>query len=268
MSYFLMDDYLGMETSFEERIIKLNEILSQSKRIVFFGGAGVSTGSGIPDFRSNNGLYNNVDEKFTKYTPEYYLSSDCFHHNPKLFYAFYKQYMDCRNYEPNICHKKLAELEQMGKLTGIITQNIDTLHEKAGSQKVFKIHGTVDKNTCIKCHKEFGIDYIFDSNDTIVKCDCKKEYNLVKPNVVLYGENLPIDATNKAFEVLEEAEENDCLIIAGTSLTVYPANTYVSMFKGKNLIIINKEPTNFDQFATILFRENIIDVFERINIKE
>lgn len=257
-----------MEKSFDERIKHLNDILSKSKRIIFFGGAGVSTGSGIPDFRSNNGLYKNVDNEFTKYSPEYYLSKDCFNHNPKLFYAFYKKYMDCRNYEPNICHLKLAELEQKGKLTGIITQNIDTLHEKAGSKKIFKIHGTVDKNTCIKCKKEFDINYIFDSKDTIVKCDCGKEYNLVKPNVVLYGENLPTEATNNALEILCEAEEDDCLIIAGTSLTVSPANTYVSMFRGKNLIIINRDTTPFDSYATILFREDIIDVFKNINVNK
>lgn len=250
---------IGMETSYEERIARFKKIIDESNKIVFFGGAGVSTASGIPDFRSSNGLYNTIDEKYKEYTPEYYLSSECFHHNPKIFYQFYRDKMDARNYRPNNCHKVLYDFEKKGKLLGIVTQNIDMLHEAAGNEKIYKIHGTIGKNHCIKCGKEYGIDFIFDSQDVIPKCNCGKEYCFVKPDVVLYGENLPNDAFNKAMKCIENG---DLLIIAGTSLQVNPAASMVSYYYGKNMVIINRESTGYDSYADIVFREDINDVFK------
>lgn len=164
---------------------QLKKYIEESNNIVFFGGAGVSTESGILDFRSKNGLYNQHDIQFDKYEPEYLLSRECLYHNPKVFYEFYRQKMDTRNIEPNITHKVLAKMEEAGKLSAIITQNIDGLHQKAGSKNVFEIHGTTQRNYCSKCGKEYNSDYIFDTNETIPKCECR---GLIRPDVTLYGE--------------------------------------------------------------------------------
>ena len=249
------------DLTYEERLSRLEKIVEKSNKIVFFGGAGVSTGSGIPDFRSKDGLYNKVDEEFAKYKPEYLLSKECFNHNPKVFYQFYKKKMDARNYEPNIVHKKLAQLESEGKMLGIVTQNIDMLHEKAGSKNIFKIHGTIGENYCIKCHKQYDINYIFDSTEAIPKCECGKSNCYVRPNVTLYGENLPKDAVNGALEILEQA---DCLIVAGTSLQVEPAASMISYFQGEYMIILNREPTSYDNYADLIFREDMNEVFSKL----
>lgn len=214
---------------------KLREYIEESNNIVFFGGAGVSTESGIPDFRSKDGLYNQHDVQFDKYEPEYLLSRECLYNNPKVFYEFYRQKMDTRNIEPNITHKVLAKMEEIGKLKAIVTQNIDGLHQKAGSKNVFEIHGTTQRNYCSKCKMEYHADFLFDTKETIPKCECG---GLIRPDVTLYGENLPNDAVNGAIRAIRDAE---MLIIGGTSLKVYPAANYISYFSGRHLVVINKE---------------------------
>ena len=218
---------------------RLKKIITESNNIVFFGGAGVSTESGIPDFRSKNGLYNQHDVNFAKYQPEYLLSKDCFQNEPKVFYEFYRQKMDVRNYEPNTTHKVLAKMEAKGKLSGIVTQNIDRLHQKSGSKKVYEIHGTTYRNYCIKCHREFDENYIFDSINKIPRCPNCGQF--VRPDVILYGENLPEEAVKNALNAIESA---DCLIVGGTSLQVYPAAAFLAHFAGEHLIIINNEKIN------------------------
>ena len=246
--------------SFEERINILKKLVNESKSLVFFGGAGVSTESGIPDFRSKDGLYNNHDVKFEKYQPEYLLSHSCLRDNPEVFFEFYRQKLDCRNVEPNITHFKLAQLEQKGKLSAIITQNIDGLHQKAGSKNVYEIHGTTRRVFCNKCKKIYNPDYIFESKERIPKCECG---GIIRPDVTLYEEALPQDAWINSIKVLKKA---DLFIIGGTSLTVYPANTLTSYFEGENLVIINKDETEQDKWAQLVFRESLGEVFEKINI--
>ena len=219
-----------------QQIEKLKEYIKESKKIVFFGGAGVSTESGIPDFRSKDGLYNQHDVQFDKYEPEYLLSRECLYNNPKVFYEFYRQKMDTRNIEPNITHKVLAKMEQIGKLEAIVTQNIDGLHQKAGSKNVFEIHGTTRRNYCSKCKIEYHPDFIFNTKDAIPKCECR---GLIRPDVTLYGESLPTKAVDNAISAISHA---DMLIIGGTSLQVYPAANFISYFTGKHLVVINKEP--------------------------
>jgi len=217
------------------KIQTLLKFIDESNNIVFFGGAGVSTESGIPDFRSKNGLYNQHDIKFDKYNPEYLLSKDCLYNNPKVFYEFYRQKMDTRNFKPNIAHTVLAKLEEMGKLKAIVTQNIDGLHQKAGSKTVYEIHGTTDKNYCHKCKMEYHTDFLFNTKESIPKCECG---GLIRPDVDLYGEQLPDKAVNKAREAIANA---DLLIVAGTFLQVYPASTFIYDFAGEHLVVINKE---------------------------
>lgn len=219
-----------------QQIEKLKEYIKESKKIVFFGGAGVSTESGIPDFRSKDGLYNQHDVQFDKYEPEYLLSRECLYNNPKVFYEFYRQKMDTRNIEPNITHKVLAKMEQIGKLEAIVTQNIDGLHQKAGSKNVFEIHGTTRRNYCSKCKMEYHPDFIFNTKDAIPKCECR---GLIRPDVTLYGESLPTKAVDNAISAISHA---DMLMIGGTSLQVYPAANFISYFTGKHLVVINKEP--------------------------
>lgn len=239
-----------------DKIDKLVQYIKESNNIVFFGGAGVSTESGIPDFRSKDGLYNQKDVRFERYTPEYLLSRDCLFNTPKVFYEFYRQKMDTRSVQPNITHEALAWLEETRKLSAVITQNIDGLHQKAGNKNVFEIHGTTQRNYCAKCHKEFPEEFLFESDDDIPKCECRGQ---VRPDVTLYGENLPADAVNKAIDAIRNA---DMLIIGGTSLTVYPANTFIHYFKGKHLIVINKEPLNvIIGEDDIIFTANLGEVF-------
>lgn len=252
-----------MKNDFEERIEKLQRLIDNSNRIVFFGGAGVSTESGIPDFRSKDGLYNQKDVKFDKYQPEYLLSHSCLYNKPKVFYEFYRQKMDVRNIEPNITHYKLAELEQKNKMLGIITQNIDGLHQKAGSKKVFEIHGTTTKNYCSRCKKEYPMDYIFKCEDAIPFCpDCGNK-GMIRPDVTLYEENLPDEAVGNAISALQHA---DLLIIGGTSLTVAPACTMIQYYYGEHLVLINRDETSYDNYADLLFHEGLGDVFRKIKI--
>lgn len=246
--------------SFTERVEKLNNMVKESNYVVFYGGAGVSTESGIPDFRSKDGLYNQHDVQFDKYDPEYLLSRDCLYNNPKVFYEFYRQKMDTRNIKPNITHKVLAKLEESGKLKAVVTQNIDGLHQKAGSKNVYEIHGTTQKNYCHKCKMEYHSDFLFNTSEAIPKCECG---GLIRPDVVLYGETLPKEAWEKSENAIQKA---DLLIIGGTSLTVYPAKNLVSYYYGKNMVIINHDKTEFDQWADLVFHENIGDVFLKIEV--
>ena len=242
------------------QIDRLIQYINESNNIVFFGGAGVSTESGIPDFRSKDGLYNQHDVQFDMYDPEYLLSRDCLYNNPKVFYEFYRQKMDTRNIEPNITHKVFAKLENMGKLKAVITQNIDGLHQKAGSKNVYEIHGTTLKNHC-DC-REYDENYIFDSDEDIPKCPyCRK---LIRPNVVLYGETLPDEAVRNSFNALHEA---DMLIIGGTSLQVYPAASFIYEFYGEHLVVINKEELNnvkLNPESDLVFTNSLGNVFRKI----
>lgn len=240
---------------------KLRKYLEESNNIVFFGGAGVSTESGIPDFRSKDGLYNQHDIEFEKYRPEYLLSQECLRDNPKVFFEFYRQKMDTRNIEPNITHNVLAKMETNGKLKAIVTQNIDGLHQKAGSHTVFEIHGTTKRNYCSKCGREYPADYIFESDDAIPMCICG---GMIRPDVTLYGEDLPIDAVNGAVDAIHNA---DCLIIGGTSLQVYPAANYISYFRGEHLIVINREtlyvPINLE--CDLVITDSLGNVFSEVS---
>lgn len=224
----------------DEKIKKLSEFIKESDNIVFFGGAGVSTESGVPDFRSKDGLYNNRGVRFEKYPPEYLLSHSCLVREPEVFFEFYRQKMDARKAEPNAAHYFLAELERSGKLKAVVTQNIDGLHQKAGSKTVYEIHGTTRENYCVKCGKRYGENYIFDYDGNVPKCDCG---GTVRCDVTLYEEMLPETAVENAIRAIKNA---DMLIIGGTSLTVYPAASYVGYFRGKRLVIINKDHLSYD----------------------
>lgn len=214
----------------------LAEYIRESENIVFFGGAGVSTESGVPDFRSKDGLYNRPNVGFEGYTPEYLLSHSCLADHPDVFFEFYRQKMDTRAVEPNAAHFFLAELERTGKLKAIVTQNIDGLHQRAGSKNVFEIHGTTMRNYCSGCGKPYPGDYIFTSDESIPHCTCG---GIVRCDVTLYEEQLPERAVEGAIHAILEA---DMLIIGGTSLTVYPAASYVRYFRGKHLAVINRDP--------------------------
>ncbi len=235
------------------KIKELQKRIDEVNNIVFFGGAGTSTDSGIKDFRSKNGIYHlNL-----KYPAEIILSNNFFYNNTKEFYEFYKTNLNSLNTAPNITHKYLKKLEDKGKLKAIITQNIDGLHQKAGSKIVYEIHGTTLKNHCLKCHKEFDAKYIFNSKGIPLCNECN---GLIKPDVVLYGEMLP-DCFNKAIEKINNAE---MLIVAGTSLTVEPASSLINLFKGKYLIIINNDKTPYDYKANIVINDNIAKVFKQL----
>ncbi len=234
-------------------IAKLKEIVSQSDNIVFFGGAGVSTESGIPDFRSVDGLYN---QKY-KYPPETIISHSFFVKNPEEFYRFYKDKMIFKDAMPNDAHKKLAELEKNGKLKAVITQNIDGLHQKAGSKNVIELHGSVHRNYCTRCHKFYDLDFVADS-EGIPVCECG---GIIKPDVVLYEEGLNDQDIEDAIRYISEA---DTLIIGGTSLVVYPAAGLIRYFRGKNLVVINMSPTQTDSQADLLISDKIGKVLSQI----
>jgi len=219
----------------ENMLDKFASYIKESNNIVFFGGAGVSTESGIPDFRSKDGLYNQHDVWFDMYSPEYLLSRECLFNTPKVFYEFYRQKMDTRNIKPNTTHEVLAWLEDIGKLSAVVTQNIDGLHQKAGSKTVYEIHGTTKRNYCPRCGKKYPENYIFECGQDIPKCECRGQ---IRPAVTLYGENLPTQAVDNAMKAISEA---DMLIIGGTSLSVYPASSFIDYFAGKHLVVINKE---------------------------
>ena len=238
---------------------KLLELIEASDNIVFFGGAGVSTESGIPDFRSKDGLYNQHDVRFDMYQPEYLLSHSCLVYEPKVYYEFHRQKMDTRNIEPNNAHKYLAKLEEMGKLKAIVTQNIDGLHQKAGSKVVYEIHGSALRNYCMSCGKEFPSDYIFESEEPIPRCSCG---GVVRPDITLYEEGLPEDQVSGAIDSIARA---DMLIIGGTSLTVYPAASFVNYFRGKNLVIINRDRIDVRQAEnTLVINRKIGELFAEL----
>lgn len=241
------------EKEIQDKINQFKIIIQNSKNIVFFGGAGVSTESGIPDFRSKDGLYN---QKY-KYPPEMILSHTFFKNNTEEFYKFYKEKMNSLNFNPNITHVKLAELEKEGKLKTVITQNIDGLHQKAGSKNVLELHGSILRNYCIKCKKFYSAEFVFSSKG-VPKCECG---GIIKPDVVLYEENLNENILNSAIQAIQNAE---VLIVAGTSLTVYPASGLVNFFKGKNLILINKTQTSYDNIADIIINSSLGEVFKKL----
>lgn len=234
---------------------QLQNVIDNSRRIVFFGGAGVSTESGIPDFRSVDGLYN---QKYD-YPPEQILSHTFFMHNTEDFYRFYRDKMLCLDKKPNKAHLKLAELERAGKLTAVVTQNIDGLHQAAGSKKVYELHGSVLRNYCMKCGKFYSAEYIKNSNG-IPKCECG---GVIKPDVVLYEEGLDDSTVTGALRAIQTA---DTLIIAGTSLTVYPAAGFISYFNGDNIVLINRDETPFDGKADLVFHEKVGELLGQINI--
>lgn len=237
----------------EEKIEEFKKMIKESNNIVFFGGAGVSTESGIPDFRSKNGLYN---QKY-KYPPEEILSHTFFMTHTEEFFEFYKAKMNSLKYQPNTTHKKLAELEKEGKLKAIITQNIDGLHQKAGSKNVLELHGSVMHNYCMKCGKEYSAEYVFNSFG-VPKCECG---GIIKPDVVLYEESLNEETLEKAVEAIEEA---DVFIVGGTSLTVYPAAGLIRFYKGNKLVLINKDETPYDGRANLVIHEGLGKVFEKV----
>lgn len=234
---------------------QLQNVIDNSKRIVFFGGAGVSTESGIPDFRSVDGLYN---QKYD-YPPEQILSHTFFMHNTEEFYRFYRDKMLCLDKKPNKAHLKLAELERAGKLTAVVTQNIDGLHQAAGSKKVYELHGSVLRNYCMKCGKFHSADYIKNSNG-VPKCECG---GVIKPDVVLYEEGLDDSTVTGALSAIQSA---DTLIIAGTSLTVYPAAGFISYFRGNNIVLINRDETPFDSKASLVFHEKVGELLGQISV--
>ena len=233
----------------------LQKWINESNNIVFFGGAGVSTASGIKDFRSKDGLYNMKYD----YPPEEILSHTFFINKPDEFYKFYIDKLNCLDKEPNICHKYLTKLENIGKLKAIITQNIDGLHEKAGSNNIYNLHGTIYENECLKCHKKYPPEEIFKKK--IYTCTCG---NLIKPKVVLYEEPLDEITVNNAINAIEKA---DILLVVGTSLTVYPASSYIRFFHGKHLIIINNDTTPLDNQADLVINDDIKTVFNYLNKK-
>ena len=241
------------EKSIENKIQLFKQLVDESKNIVFFGGAGVSTESGIPDFRSKDGLYNQQ----YKYPPEEILSHTFFLNNTDEFYKFYKAKMNSLKYEPNITHIKLAELEKRGKLSAVITQNIDGLHQKAGSKIVYELHGSVLRNYCMNCNKFYDADYVFNSNG-IPRCTCG---GVIKPDVVLYEEGLNQDTLINSVKAIENA---DLLIVAGTSLTVQPASGLINYFRGKNLVLINRDATLYDYKASLVINDSLGKVFSEI----
>lgn len=235
-------------------IEQLTQIVSGAKRIVFFGGAGVSTESGIPDFRSVDGLYH---QKFD-YPPEEILSHTFFMRKPEEFYRFYREKMLCLSAKPNKAHLTLAKWEEEGRLLSVITQNIDGLHQAAGSRRVHELHGSVLRNHCMKCGKAFDIDRIVES-EGVPTCDCG---GIIKPDVVLYEEPLPEDTVMSALDDIRSA---DVLIVAGTSLTVYPAASYIRYFGGDKMVLINRDATPYDKIADLVIHEKVGEVLSAVD---
>lgn len=237
----------------------LQKIIDESKRIVFFGGAGVSTESGIPDFRSANGVYNlKLDRNFS---PEELVSHTMYIKYPEEFYDFYKKHLIYPNAKPNFAHKYLAKLEKDGKLSAVITQNIDCLHEMAGSKNVLKLHGTVDSNTCVKCGKKYNLEEFLKICKKENIPHCSECGGIIKPDVTLY-EEIPNQATFT--KAINEISEADTLIVGGTSLIVYPAASLLHYFQGENLVLINKSKTEQDNFANLVIHESIGEVFKKL----
>ena len=232
---------------------RLKQWIAESKRIVFFGGAGVSTESGIPDFRSVDGLYS---QKFD-YPPEQIISHSFYQRDPEYFFRFYREKMLPLGFEPNITHKVLARWEAEGKLSAVITQNIDGLHQKAGSETVYELHGSVLRNYCTRCGKFHSAAFVKDTLG-VPRCSCG---GIVKPDVVLYEESLDGDTLEKSVAAIENA---DLLIVAGTSLTVYPAAGLIRYYRGSRLVLINRDETPYDSYADLVFHDSLGNVFSQL----
>ena len=241
---------------YQEEVRKLQEIIDDSRRIVFFGGAGVSTESGIPDFRSADGIYH----QHYKYAPEQVVSHSFFKAHPDVFYEFYKEKMMCLEAEPNAAHRKLAQLEEAGRLTAVITQNIDGLHQKAGSKKVYELHGSIHRNYCQKCGRFYDAAFVKETPG-IPRCECG---GIIKPDVVLYEESLDSMTIEKSIRAIAEA---DTLIIGGTSLVVYPAAGFIDYFRGKHLVVINKSATAREVGAQLSISAPIGEILGQIKAK-
>ena len=241
----------------EEKIAKLVEYLKESNNLVFFGGAGVSTASNIPDFRSSDGLYSKKLNR--QFSPEEAVSHTFLMRHPEEFYEFYKQNLIYPDAKPNACHEALVKLEKMGKLKAIVTQNIDGLHQKAGSKNVLELHGSIYRNYCMKCGKKYGIERI-QKSEGIPRCACG---GIIRPDVVLYEENLPEGVFEQA---IEEVRNASLLIIGGTSLAVYPAAGLLQYFRGSHLVLINKSETPYDSMADLVIREPIGEVFSKLAV--
>ena len=240
----------------DEKIKTLQQWIDESRAIVFFGGAGVSTESGIPDFRSVDGLYN---QKYA-WPPEEILSRTFFDARPEEFYRFYRDKMLCLDAQPNAAHKKLAELEAAGRLRSVVTQNIDGLHQKAGSKRVWELHGSVHRNYCMRCHKPYAVEEIKEGTG-VPRCSCG---GTVKPDVVLYEEGLDSATIEGAVADIQAA---DLLIIGGTSLAVYPAAGLINYYQGSRLVLINKSPTPYDSRASLAINLPIGQVLGQIEVR-
>lgn len=242
---------------YERETEQLQSIIDDSRKIVFFGGAGVSTESGIPDFRSADGIYH---QKY-RYSPEQVVSHSFFMQYPEVFYEFYKDKMMALEAKPNPAHRKLAELEAAGKLTAVVTQNIDGLHQAAGSKRVYELHGSIHRNYCMKCGKFYDAQHV-KSSEGVPRCECG---GMIKPDVVLYEEGLDPATVRGAVEAISDA---DTLIIGGTSLVVYPAAGFIDYFNGKHLVVINKSETAKAVRAELTIAAPIGEVMERIETDE
>jgi len=238
------------------KIKELKDIISNSNNIVFFGGAGVSTESGIPDFRSENGIYT-ATQNYGE-PPETLLSHNYFITNTAAFYKYYKENMIHKKAKPNAAHLAIGELERGKKIKGVITQNIDGLHQKAGSENVLELHGSIMRNNCMDCGDSYNLDFIINSKEIPICNNCG---GIIKPDVVLYQE--PLD-NNTMTEAIKLISESDTLIIGGTSLVVYPAAGLINEFNGKNLILINKSKTAYDDYANLVINEAIGEVFKEL----
>ncbi len=240
----------------DPKVERLQEIIDGSSDIVFFGGAGVSTESGIPDFRSQDGLYHMQ----YRFPPEQIISRSFFDRDPDEFYRFYKDRMICTTAEPNAAHLKLAELENAGKLSAVVTQNIDGLHQKAGSKNVYELHGSTLRNSCMKCHKPYSLDYVMDCSGVPY---CEECGGIVKPDVVLYEEGLDNDVVEGAVRAIASA---DTIIVAGTSLVVYPAASFLQYFRGKHFVLINRDPTPADDRADLVIHDSVGKILGQIRV--
>lgn len=245
-----------MEESFEKQVQRLQQMVDDAADVVFFGGAGVSTESGIPDFRSADGIYR---QKYP-YPPEEMLSHTMFQRHPEEFYRFYREKMLYLSAKPNGAHRKLAEMEQAGKLSAVVTQNIDGLHQAAGSRTVWELHGSVFRNYCTQCGRMYGVEAILHA-DGIPRCSCG---GMIRPDVVLYEEALNQQVLEEALRAIRRA---DMLIVGGTSLAVYPASGLAESFQGNHLVVINRSSTRLDGRADLFINQKIGEVLERIRIK-
>ena len=238
-----------------DKINSLKEMINKANKIVVFTGAGISVASGIPDFRSSSGIYN--EKSGFSYPPEQIISHSFFKSNPEIFFKFYKSKMIFPNAKPNSAHIFFADLESKKEVT-VVTQNIDNLHQKAGSTKVFQLHGSASDNYCVKCHKNYDLDYVL-SQDGVPRCETDGE--IVRPGIVLYEESLDNDVISNSIDAIENA---DLMIVVGTSLVVYPAAGFIRYFKGKNLVLINKDKTPYDNSADLVINDDITRVVKKL----